>query len=252
MARSAAKSRYFPSGGAFKRHVSFKPKGRANVDLPADHPAHAEARTLFPKSVVDPGDSPRLLVSGHNSRKIGARVVKGAWKGLPIYTLTLEERATCPRSCPTWSSCYGNNMPFARRHRAGPEFEMFLAEDMRETAAKHPGGFVVRVHVLGDFYSLDYVALWHEFMRAFPGLRVFGYTSHAPWSPIGLALHAIGEEFAGRWAVRFSGYETEIIDAPGEESAGAIVCPAQTGATDCCGTCALCWQSDKSIAFVRH
>ncbi len=32
----------------------------------------------------------------------------------------------------------------------------------------------------------------------------------------------------------------------------SIPCPAQTGATDCCATCALCWQSDRSIAFKRH
>ena len=32
----------------------------------------------------------------------------------------------------------------------------------------------------------------------------------------------------------------------------AIICPAQTGATDCCATCALCWNSVRSIAFRRH
>jgi hypothetical protein len=28
--------------------------------------------------------------------------------------------------------------------------------------------------------------------------------------------------------------------------------PAQTGKTDCCATCALCWHSDRTIAFLRH
>src|SRR3990167_9551526 len=39
----------------------------------------------------------------------------GAFKGMPLYSLTLEERATCERSCNAWSVCYGNNMPFAHR-----------------------------------------------------------------------------------------------------------------------------------------
>ena len=40
--------------------------------------------------------------------------------------------------------------------------------------------------------------------------------------------------------------------APGETDPDAILCPAQTGATDCCATCALCWQSLRSIAFRPH
>lgn len=35
-------------------------------------------------------------------------------------------------------------------------------------------------------------------------------------------------------------------------AAGAVVCPVQTERTDCCGTCALCWSTPKTIAFLRH
>jgi hypothetical protein len=70
------------------------------VGLRQDHPAAVEGRTIFPRSVVGAADSPRLLVSGHNNSKLGKEVLRGSRAGWPIFHLTLEERATCPRSCP--------------------------------------------------------------------------------------------------------------------------------------------------------
>ncbi len=32
----------------------------------------------------------------------------------------------------------------------------------------------------------------------------------------------------------------------------AIICPAQTGKADSCGTCALCWHTKRRIAFLQH
>lgn len=72
--------------------------------LAAGHPALTEGRTLFPTTVVAPADAARLLVSGVNSRKLGGEVTKGPWKAMPIYSLTLEERATCPRACHHWAT----------------------------------------------------------------------------------------------------------------------------------------------------
>jgi len=42
-----------------------------------------------------------------------------------------------------------------------------------------------------------------------------------------------------------------VLD-PGDVDTEAIACPAQTGGTDCCATCALCWNSQRSISFRRH
>ena len=59
-----------------------------------------------------------------------------------------------------------------------------------------------------------------------------------------------------RAAIRFSGAPHEHgasrVLGPDETDPDAILCPAQTGATDCCATCALCWHSPRSIAFRRH
>lgn len=53
--------------------------------------------------------------------------------------------------------------------------------------------------------------------------------------------HAIGPTI-----LLFSGHYFDFGDPD------AILCPAQTGATDCCATCVLCWQSERSIAFRPH
>ena len=32
----------------------------------------------------------------------------------------------------------------------------------------------------------------------------------------------------------------------------AFVCPVQTGKTDSCGTCGLCWSATKAVVFLTH
>ncbi len=228
--------------------------------LAANHDAVTEGRTLFSTTVVDPTDSPRLLVSGVNQKKIGDRVTKGPWKGMPIFTLTLEERATCPKTCHHWRTCYGNGMPLARRHKHGDALIDGLHEELHEKAKQHPGGFVVRLHILGDFYSRDYVAEWARWLGLIPQLHVFGYTAHLPRSPIGQSIARLNRVFRDRWAIRWSS-ETEGFAAntlwhlaSGRVPEG-VVCPAQTHENVCCGACGLCWSPemrDTPIAFMAH
>jgi len=244
------------TSASLRRFDAIKPSGHGVV-VPAFDPAYRSGRTIFGRRVFRVGEVDRLLKSGHNSRKIGKVVTKGPWKGLPIYTLTLEERATCPRDCKAWGSCYGNNMHLAERLVHGLEFEAALEREIDALAARHADGFVVRLHVLGDFYSVGYVEMWRRALWRHPCLRVFGYTARHPQTdPIGLAVYRLSTEMWSRFAVRFSGRGlaergTSIVDDAGE-AADAIVCPAQTGLTDCCATCGLCWQSRRNIAFLRH
>jgi len=214
--------------------------------------AAKDRRTRFPSTVVSPTEAPRVLVSGMNSRKIGNRVTKGRWAGMLIYTLTLEERATCPASCRHWLSCYGNNMHWARRHRHGAYLESAIEAELAELSESYPDGFVVRVHVLGDFYSTAYVARWGRWLGMFPALRVFGYTARSPDGPIGREVLRLRERLWDRFAVRFSvdGMSARSVTTP--DTPGSIICPQQTGRTNCCGTCGLCWQTDRNIAFLDH
>lgn len=239
-----------------RRFGSIAPKGRGVV-LPAFHPAVRGARSIFPSRVFAPDELPRVLKSGHHSRKIGAMVTKGPRAGQPIFTLTLEERASCPRSCREWQHCYGNNMQAAERVEHGPALEQALARELRELARRYPTGFLVRLHVLGDFYSREYVDFWRAMLDELPGLGVFGFTAQDPAGPVGRAIALLAVDMGWiRFAVRFSGAPHELhaarVIAMGEDDPDGVMCPAQTGATDCCGTCGLCWHSQRSIVFRRH
>lgn len=237
------------------------------LPLAEDHPALSEARTIFPATVTPSRESPRFLISGHNNTKLGKEVLKGPLKGAAIYQLTLQERATCPRTCLQWNDCYGNSTPFARRHMPDADFERYLEAEVITLARQHPDGLLIRLHVLGDFYSVPYVYLWARLLKEFPQLHVFGYTARRMDDPdpesarIAMALHVLTE---GRWsqfAVRTSGGDSErslaivVDDVETAEAAGAIVCPAQTKDSEACATCGLCWapaMRDKIIAFLRH
>lgn len=238
-------------GGSLHRIANKPHKGTGpRINLHPAHPALTEGRTLFPSTVVDPRQSPRLLVSGINQRKIGRAVTKGRWKGFPIYTLTLEERATCPRSCGEWATCYGNNMHLSRRHKAGLALEATLIDEVIDLGRKHPGGFAVRLHILGDFYSPAYVDLWAALLADVPQLHVFGFTANRPDSQIGELIGYLNEDWPGRWHVRFSGVTALVIDRLSDSH--HVVCPVQVNKTDCCGTCGLCWTMDRPVEFVRH
>lgn len=234
------------------------------------HPAAIDGRTLFPKAVIDPpGPKPwgdalneggHVLKSGANQRKLGPIVEKGAWRGFPIFSLSLEERATCPRECENWQRCMGNGMPFSKRYRHGPELERSLEHDLGELQRKFPGGFVVRLHLLGDFVSVAYVRLWRGWLEQFPALRVFGYTAWDWLSEIGSEVALLSFQHWDRFAVRLSGYgpgkqRAITIQSDVEKPAGSLICPAQRGRTAGCASCALCWSPaarNKTIAFIAH
>lgn len=230
-------------------------KHHAGVVLSALHPAHRSGRSIFPSRVFDPDEVRRVLKDGHQSRKIGKTVTKGPRRGWPIFTLTLEERATCPRTCKAWSFCFGNSMQAAERIVAGDQLLKALTLELKALQALHPRGFMVRLHVLGDFYSEQYVRFWISALEAFPALHVFGFTARLPGTPIGDMLWALADEQWDRFAIRFSGLvsrEKASIIQGDEGSDGAIPCPAQTGKTEVCGSCMLCVSSTRSISFARH
>ena len=238
-----------------RRFKGVESTGRSRIVLENHHPAIRSATTLFPSTVKPAGRMQNLLKSGHNSRKIGATMEKGRWKRQPIYTLTLEERHTCPRSCLQFDSCYGNNMPFAHRIAADEELIPGLDKELQLLARQHRAGFVIRLHVLGDFFSVPYVQFWREAMSRFPMMNIFGFTARPTNEPIGALLLLTKLEFMDRFMVRWSGFghETdcsEVVDRP--EDATGILCPAESDPDRCCASCGLCAQTDATISFLRH
>lgn len=243
-----------------------------SIGLRADHPAVAEGRTLFPSTVVSALQSPRLLVSGANNAKLGKVVQVGPWAGMPIYQVTLEERATCPRSCPVWADCYGNAMHLARRHDAhDPDLLVALWAEVvslyRATMneRKPPPGLVVRLHVLGDFPSARYVAVWADLLDKLPGLRIFGYTARRDDADdqdsreTARAIADLQVAHPDRFCIRWSRpvpvpNGSVVVDQPPADP-GVLLCPGQTDQTASCATCGLCWAPSvrhKAVAFLRH
>ena len=241
-----------------------KKRGKALV-LHDSHGAVTEGRTMFPSRVVHPSQT-TLLKSGMYNRKIGKRVMVGRWKGADIYTLTLQERDTCPRSCHHWKSCYGNNMPWPVRADRVPGLTVQLQVELATAnakAVKRGVLFVVRLHILGDFYSAHYVAQWEMWLRAFPALRVFGFTAHSYESVIGVTLLHVRAANSDRFAIRFSRLDPEsdtmeAVPFVGEMLAkqknldGAFLCPAQRRDDKVCATCAACWESPRHVMFKEH
>jgi hypothetical protein len=223
--------------------------------LSALHPASRFGRTIFSSRVFDIGEIKRALKDGHQSRKIGKFVAKGPRRGWPIFTLTLEERATCPRSCKAWAFCMGNNMHAAERIVAGPELEAVLWRELAELQRRHARGFLIRLHILGDFYSADYVDLWARALAEFPALHIFGFTARDPATDeIGARLMHMATADWDRFAIRFSGLDGPMLGSQliPDHHPQAVACPAQSEASECCATCMLCVHSKRSIAFERH
>lgn len=236
--------------------------------------------SLRVKSVSDGMAKTERAIKKSTNTKLGKRVTKGKLAGFPIFTLTLEERATCPRSCIHWADCYGNNMMNATRYIGDDALIQQIENDLAFYQSKHPNGFLVRLHVLGDFYSVDYVAQWAKWLGMFPALHVYGYTANQ-YDAIDSKERAIGEALLSlrlacgiRFAVRFSGSYNDNFAALSQDDQRsdqliadkkAFLCPTQiskeTGKlakkdeetlVPDCGACGLCWQASKPVVFLTH
>lgn len=246
-------------GKSNRMNLQFRATG-SSKDLQANAPAAVEARTVFQQNRRHPRDAKSVLQPGWHNRKIGRTVTKGPWVGMKIYSLTLEERATCPTDCALWLGCYGNSMGRALRIEHGPDLERRLERELRMLGARHPDGFVVRLHILGDFYSAAYVRLWGAWLHSIPQLRVWGYTARTKQDPIGMAVLEVRKHFWPRFMIRQSSTTPGPMRAItiGKDAIvpkGTIVCPAETGLGRSCSSCALCWAEpakNKTIAFILH
>jgi hypothetical protein len=125
-------------------------------------------------------------------------------------------------------------------------------------ATKYPNGFAIRVHSLGDFYSVQYVNLWRVMLDMVPQLHVFGFTARVDADdPIAHAVADLARDRWDRFAIRFSNApqltrSTVVIESADQKPADAVQCPQQTGRASHCSTCGFCWNSERRVAFLRH
>ncbi len=206
---------------------------------------------MYP-SKVRPSE-PNMLKYGTNY-KIGRTVRKGPLRGASIYTLTLPERTTCPVSCELWGPCYGNNMPRSIRYMVDDNFYGHLERQL-DSICKPGRLILIRLHVLGDFIPvITYAWFWEKMLGRWPNLHIFGFTAHPRRSMTGVAIARITSEFGWlRAAIRFSGGKMALHTADlCDDNPLAIPCPFETGLVDDCGSCGLCWHSERSIGWKLH
>ena len=184
--------------------------------------------SVFQYKITDTGDYKthlNIFKVGKSNKKLGWKISRGIWKSLPIYSLTLEERKTCPVTCRHWGDCFGNNMPFAVRFVLNESLFNRIEIDLNKLMAKHKNGIALRLHVLGDFGSLE----------------------------IGKELAKLRVKFAGRFQIRLSGGgDIEYSANPINDGFAGFTCPEQTNRVDSCASCGLCWTTKKSVNFITH
>tara|TARA_R110002167_G_scaffold37359_1_gene117122 strand:+ start:1204 stop:1947 length:744 start_codon:yes stop_codon:yes gene_type:complete len=224
------------------------------------------------KSVSDGMAKTERAIKASTNAKLGKVVNVGRLKGARIFTLTLEERATCDNSCAHWKTCFGNNMPFATRYKMDDALLIQIESDLEFYNAKGKS-FLVRLHVLGDFPSVEYVAFWARMLCQFENLNVYGYTARLSGTLIGDAILSLrSPRFMVRQSGQFDGSNMsalsfdDVRSLPTVDARKAIVCPTQIAKrgeyelaakgidtlTPNCGTCGLCWTTPKNIVFLTH
>lgn len=214
-------------------------------------------QTRYLKGVKPP--SLNMLKRGKQNKKLGDKVTVKMWKGMTMYSLSLEERATCPADCEQWDNCYGDNMPFAHRFDHNDHnFIDYLEMQLDQLNDKHPNGFVVRLHVLGDFYDGKYIVQWQIWLSQFENLRVFGYTHHKADTQLGNMINNVNRLHPQQFRIRYSDddstpFNASVVQTSAEALARpGIVCPEQSKFTDSCATCGYCWSSDQPVIFYEH
>ena len=228
-------------------------------------------RTVYTNNVFNPFNyNTNLLKISHN-KKLGKFVSKGRHKNKYLYSLSLEERKTCPTSCFHWKTCYGNNMPFAHRFRASKNLLVKLHKEIKLLSKKHKEGILIRLHVVGDFYSVAYVKFWKKMLSLYPNISVFGYTARTPYSEIGKEIVKLRNKLWNRFSVRLSNNVTHKLTANSEDllseklllsnnviglkcqSSHYVICPEQLNKVENCASCGLCWNNNiDNIIFKTH
>ena len=212
--------------------------------------------TIYQKSIKPPAESKTgVLKKGSQNKKLGFKVTAKKWRGKRLYSLTLTERDTCDTSCHHWEDCYGNNMPFAHRFSTVGLIPK-LREEVAELLAKHKEGVVIRLHVLGDFYSKEYVNFWGDMLRDYPKLCIFGYTGLPLDKDFGVGW--MNAFFRDRCVIRYSKNESyfgafkESYAADESFEGDSFTCPEQEGKVKSCAACGLCWTVTKTVKFLSH
>ena len=230
--------------------------------LKETHNAIVNASTLYNASqftIRDVSNYKHRVLKLSTNKKLGKVITKGKHKGKVILTLTLIERETCTNECEHYTTCYGNNMPFTHRFEVNEAFMLRLESDIEYYVKKYPKGILIRLHVLGDFESIQYVEFWNRMLYTYSTIAIYGYSrnhmtsKYEHISAIGYKIIAIRNIHKDRFAIRFSNKLDDEFSANSRDiTSKGITCLSQVKASVSCSDCTLCWASKKPIGFITH
>jgi hypothetical protein len=170
-----------------------------------------------------------------------------------IGVVNRENRVTCPGLSDFCEFCYvddyidlyPNIKPSYRR-------ELELPAKINRPA--------VRIHASGDFDTVDYIELIHEWVREHPDTLFWAYTRS--WRVAGLlpALEALRAEPNVQL---FASTDATIAEPPpegwrvafivGDDRYSGPTCMEQTGAKPDCAACGFCFKGQsKNVGFALH
>lgn len=228
--------------------------------------------TVYTKTVVELlPDMPDPLKPAENNGKLHGNIVaRGQFAGYAMYSLTLEERNTCSPDCGQLKTCYGNNMPFARRYVVTQHLLDRIEAQLRKLT-RRGRRILLRLHILGDFFAVWYVDFWQRMLNTFPTVAIFGYTHWPIITPQGQAVERLVKAMPGRFCIKFSGdtvkqlplaplYSigmTLVVKDWADLPKGFIRCPAQMAADKGvqgigCAECGIKCADNVNVGFVEH
>ena len=175
--------------------------------------------TRYQKSIKNATEF-SVLKKGSSNKKLGFKVTAKKWRGKRLYSLT-------------------------------------LVIEIASLLEKHKEGIVIRLHVLGDFFSVDYVKFWEDMLFYNPKLCLFGYTGRQLDTRIGNAIRILNLRFGERCVIRHSWNKesnglAELYAAEESFEGKSFICPEQTGKVKDCASCGLCWTTNKTVKFLSH
>lgn len=152
--------------------------------------------------VREPRDGDRVLAVAENNPKLGGDIERRGRE--PSRVVYLEEYSTCPDSCrfKRYGDCLGENTR-ADRYIVTPKFWEHADREANLLHLNHARWFL-RLHGLGDFFSVDYVRRWIDLAERYPSMHIWGFTHRVPDSDIGYAIKDAMARFPKRWRTHWS------------------------------------------------
>ncbi len=229
------------------------------------------ASSFYPIPPRSKGDFPDGLENGNKKTGVSGKVFDKVFVwNIPVRTTCPGASAWCNKNCYNLDSRqdvfpmrrWQQNWWWALNNPSALEGR--IIQQLSEQEYKHIG---VRLHSCGDFYSIDYIEMWHKICKMFPNIQFWGYTRS--WAvenllnPLSqLALLNNVNLFASWDDTMRSiplGWRKSIVAPTNEDviqwllKGDAFICPEQYLQVACCADCGLCThKGTKNVIFIIH